>query len=297
MRVVITGSNGFIGRNLTAALSTKYDVLALSRHSTYDKCTGVTPVYTDYSLANLREILAGADAVIHLAAKRSISGNTHNLIDNIQLDYRLFQAAEDCSVKHVLFASTRGVYGSQPAPWSEVTPPAPLNLYALAKLHSEETAAFFVRRGLRITTLRIAQVFGLGEYSGSAVATFLRNAYEGKPILLTATGISREYLYVSDLASAIEKVLKQPISGIYNLGSGEVMNLEDMARAVQRAFGRQSDILITDPKKMEEYTLMDSTSFRQCFSWKPEFSFATAAKDIARMLDKKGNDKIVWTIK
>jgi len=292
MKIAITGAAGFIGRHLTLALKGGHEVLALTRQAIHCTDPALSCIRTDYSLEELRQLLQGCSAVIHLSAQRTYAGENANLLENGQLDYRLLQAAEDCGVNHVVQASTRGVYGTAPVPWLETTPPEPNSLYALAKLHAEATAGFFVRRGLCISTLRIAQVFGLGEYQSNVVTTFIRNAYHGKPITLSVKGIRREYIYIRDLIRAIERVLLQPVSGIYNLGSGEVVSLEDMAQTIYHAFGRQDGIIKKKSRKdVNEYSLMDSSRFRECFSWSPEWSFASAANDIARMLEDKNTAK------
>lgn len=286
MKVVITGATGFVGKHLTLELSKHHDVVPLSRHlHACSKLPTCSVFFTDYSYGSLSEILKGSDAVIHLAAKRADYPDNPSLLKNSELDYRVFRAAEECKVKHVVYASTRGVYGTLPAPWHESTTPAPENLYALAKLHGEQMAAYFIRRGLYITTLRFAQVFGLGEYQSSAVTTFIRNAYLGQPISITAKGITREYIYVADLVRAINHVLAKPLSGIFNLGSGECVSLEDMARFTLSAFCNADNLIVApNPKVFAEYSLMDSSRFRESFTWRPEFSLAAAAKDIAQRL-------------
>ena len=288
MKIAVTGAGGFIGRHLVPTLREEHEVLALTRQTSSATDSAAGAVHTDYSLEQLRQLLPGCDALIHLAAQRPYAGENAQILENGLLDYRIFQAAEDCGVRHVVYISTRGVYGKQPTPWSEATPPAPGTLYAVAKLHSEETAAYFLRRGLCITTLRLAQIFGLGEYDGSAITTFLKSAYQGMPIHLTVTGVRREYLYVRDVVGAMQRVLAHPLSGIYNLGSGEITSLEDMALAIVSAFGQQGNILKQEnPRDLGEYSLMDSTKFRESFSWTPRWSFAEAAKDIARTLEDK----------
>lgn len=288
MKIAVTGANGFIGHHTISALKSIHELLALSRRPAEDMDPRVAYAVTDYSLESLRDLFAGRQAIIHLAAQRPHAGKDAVSLGNSLLDYRVLQAAEDCGVAHVVLISTRGVYGAQPAPWSEQTPPAPTSLYALAKLHSEQTAAYFGRRGLCVTTLRLAQVFGLGEYEASALTTFIRNAYHNKPITLSVTGVRREYVYVKDVVDAFETTLAQPKSGIYNLGSGEVIGLEEMAQAFLHAFGRRDGSLTAEnPRDLGEYSLMDSEAFRRDFSWAPSWRFAAAAEDIRKMLSDK----------
>jgi UDP-glucose 4-epimerase len=288
MRVAITGATGFVGRHLVLGLKDDHDILALARNQLHFSESNTPVTYTNYSAEELKELFCGCSAVIHLAAQRPYSAIGNSLLANILLDFRVFHAAEHCSVPHVIYASSRSVYGSQPTPWVEATPPAPTSLYGLAKQQSESTADFFARRGLRITTLRLAQIFGLGEYGNSAITTFIRNAYQGKSITLTATGIFREHLYIRDLVRAFGIVLRNPTSGTYNLGSGELVSLEDMVRTVFRAFGRQGGILKLDkPENIAEHSLMNSDLFRSSFSWHPLWSFSAAADEIANILKDK----------
>lgn len=287
MKLAVTGANGFLGHHLVDGLRKTHEIHALQRTVPAGPApSGVTRHATDYSHDALARAFDGCDVVLHLAAQRAYRGQEAAVLANSTLDYTVFAAARDSGVGHVIFVSSRGVYGAEPAPWLEITPTAPTTLYAVVKRQSELTAEFFVRKGLGITTVRLAQAFGLGEYADSAITTFLRQAYRGAPIELRAQGLQREHIYIKDIVSAFAAILAAPQSGIYNVGSGETVALEDMAKAILAAFGRSDDLLrmIAPLTRLTEVSLMDSSRFRADFGWAPAFTFASAARDIAAAL-------------
>jgi nucleoside-diphosphate-sugar epimerase len=158
----------------------------------------------------------------------------------------------------------------------------PESFYALAKAQSELLAKFFTCKGMNIKVLRVAQLLGLGEYEGSAINTFIKQAYNNITIELTANGIQREYLYVKDLLIAIDAVLLKPEnSGIFNVGSGEIVSLKQIAENVAEAFGRVNFVFESISQTFNEASLMDSTLFSKTFGWTPKYSFKTAMHDIA----------------
>ena len=289
MKVIVTGANGFIGRHLVSSLKRTHSVSALIRNKIYDHDKEVNWLSTDYSSDSLLRLLRGNDALIHLAAERSYGGITSICIENVSRDYRVFEAAKKAGVTHIIFASTRGVYGNQPAPWTEATPPAPCSVYALSKLQSEATADYFSREEISITTLRFAQVFGSGEFGSSVISTFLRNAFLGHPLVVSVKGIKREYIYVDDISSAIAKVLDSPVNGIFNLGSGEALHIEEIASNILYAFGRHEMPEFTkEIRETYEFSLMNSEKFMRHFNWQPTYTFAQAAIKTAKEIRIKG---------
>ncbi|UWQ19675.1 NAD(P)-dependent oxidoreductase [Jannaschia sp. M317] len=286
MKVAVTGANGFLGHHILAGLKADHDMVALQRRVSPDGPADIEVRETDYGTASLSDVLKDCDAVIHLAAQRMHGGNEAAVLENAALDHRLFSAAHDCGVRHVIFASTRGLYGTLPAPWHETDPIAPDTTYAMVKGQSELSADFFTRRkGLPVTALRLAQVFGLGEYDRSVTTVFLRNGFRGQALKLSATGLRREYIYVKDVVGAMRAVLERGTPGVFNLGSGTAITIEEMAAGICAAFGRPGNYSIAEgAARLDEHSLMDISHLTETFGWTPSYSLEEAIRDIAATL-------------
>ncbi len=291
MNLVITGGTGFVSRWLLASLPEDHDALVLSRQAASPALDVAGRKFrlqaTDYSVTSLRKAFAGADAVIHLAAQRHVDADAGDFLKNLCIDTAVFSACAAQDVTNIVFASSRAVYGSQAAPWTEQHTPQPETPYAVAKLQTEVQAAYHNRRGLHIKSLRIAQVLGFGERPASVVPTFLRNAFRGRPLVLTAAGhLVREYIYVKDLAIALLAAVNRPeVAGIFNLGSGEVITLEGLAVLINRVFANDAGIVRSDRSRLvDETSLMDSSRFREVFAWTPYWTMESACWDIRTLL-------------
>jgi len=168
MRIVVTGGNGKAGRWVVRDLREHGDsVLSVDlRHSPWewdDRCRIAD--LTDYGQAT--EALAGADAVVHLAAipAPGIHSAAETFRINTTSTYNVFAAAEANGLRRVVWASSETVLGlpfdTAPlfAPIDETIEPRPESSYALSKLASEAMAAQFARRtatpfvGLRISNI------------------------------------------------------------------------------------------------------------------------------------------------
>jgi nucleoside-diphosphate-sugar epimerase len=287
MNVAITGATGFIGKYFIDKFSNKYSITVLTRDNNYKNSKANVKV-TDYTKESLESILKECDCIIHLAAGRLYNSSNEELLKNILLDEKIFSIAYSLDIKNLLFCSSRGVYGDNKIPWNENQIPQPDNYYALAKRQSELLAEFYNRKGLNIKILRIAQVFGIGEFEKSMISTFINNLKNDKEIIVSVEGIKREYIYIKDLIDAFDVALsKKDIKGIYNLGSGEVSTIQEIANKLGTAFDKKELVKVdSDLKIINENSLMDSDLFYKTFNWKPAYTFEMASLDLVQDLQR-----------
>ena len=288
MKIAITGGRGLIGREFLKILPEKYEAVVLSRKflnndSEYSDLN-YTYVETDYTVDSLRNILNGCDAIIHLAAQRLPKIDTDSSFNNVFVDYNIFRACENLNISNIVFASSRSVYGTNPnIPWCEDCQPSPENPYSLGKLLSEEMADYFNNKGLSIKCLRLAQVLSINARRKYMLGEFLGNALKGELIELYATeDQKREYIYVKDVARGILTALDKPeVKGVFNLGSGEVVSIPQLAELINSIFDNGGQIIKHVPDvSQEEFSLMDSELFYSTFDFQPDWTIKNALIDI-----------------
>ena len=237
MKILITGSAGFIGAAVTLhMLKAGHHVIGIDNHNSYydpilkeDRLAlfinhpGYTHLRID--LANQKEINTAftkyrPQRVIHLAAQAGVRyslENPHAYIDsnivgfmNILEQCRTFQ-----EVEHLVYASSSSVYGSNSVlPFSvEQTVDHPLSLYAASKKSNELMAhAYSHLYRLPTTGLRFFTAYGPWGRPDMALFKFTRAILAGEPIALYNNGQhSRDFTYIDDLVQMISLVVNQPV--------------------------------------------------------------------------------------
>jgi nucleoside-diphosphate-sugar epimerase len=174
MRIVVTGGSGKAGRWVVRDLrDAGHDVLNVDLvrdDSPHGEC-----IVTDLTdLGQVQDVLAGSDAVVHLAAIPAPGirpeGETFRI--NTLSTYNVFAAATGIGVRRVIWASSETVLGlpfdpDPPlfAPIDETIEPRPESSYALSKLVGETMAAQFARRtGVPFLGLRISNIMEPDDY-------------------------------------------------------------------------------------------------------------------------------------
>ena len=174
MRVVVTGGSGKAGRWVVGDLRARgHDVLNVDlRHdgSLHGQC--VVADLTD--LGQTMELVAGADAVVHLAAipapELRAPGETFRV--NTLSTYNVFSAAVAAGTGRVVWASSETVLGlpfdvpPDAAPIDETLAPRPESSYALSKLVGETLATQLARQsGIPFLGLRISNIMEPADYA------------------------------------------------------------------------------------------------------------------------------------
>jgi len=174
VRIVVTGGSGKAGRWVVRDLRERgHDVLNVD--VTHDGSTHGLCVLADLTdLGQCHEVVAGADAVVHLAAipAPEIRPAGETFRNNAMSTYNVFAAAVERGVGRVVWASSETVLGlpfDDPpayAPIDERHPPRPETSYALSKLVGETMADQFTRRsGIPFVGLRISNIMEPPDYA------------------------------------------------------------------------------------------------------------------------------------
>ncbi len=164
---------------------------------------------------------------------------------NVDGTVNVVEAARLTGVKRVVYTSTMGVYSwVASAPMTEDQPFGPTVLYGATKLAAEQIALLLGRRyGVEVVVVRYAVAYGYtfsaaGSMFGKTIADLVEAAFRGVPAVIKRTPpfLNRnELVYVRDMAQAA--ALAVDAQGLkdhaFNIGSGELSDLTDLADAVR----------------------------------------------------------------
>jgi nucleoside-diphosphate-sugar epimerase len=213
MRVVVTGGSGKAGRWVVRDLRERgHDVLNVDL--AHDGSAHGLCVRADLAdPGQAFELIAGADAVVHLAAipAPELRAPAETFRVNILSTYNVFAAAEAARVRRVVWASSETVLGlpfdTPPdyAPVDEAAPPRPESSYALSKLAGETMAGQFARRtGVAHVGLRISNIMEPDDYA--AFPSYWDDARLRKWNLWG-------YVDARDVAQAVRRGLEADVTG------------------------------------------------------------------------------------
>lgn len=232
MKVIVTGSAGFIGSHLAKTLLERGDeVLGIDNHNNYydpalkESRLQILKQYKNYhhvkvDLADGSVITATfnnfqPDRVVNLAAQAGVRYSMENpraYIDSNILGFsNILEASRGCDIDHLVYASSSSVYGAnETLPFSiHDNVDHPLSLYAASKKSNELMAhAYSNLFGMPTTGLRFFTVYGPWGRPDMALFKFTEAILKGEPIQVFNYGKHRrDFTYVDDIVEGIIRIL------------------------------------------------------------------------------------------
>lgn len=303
MRIFLTGGTGFIGQTLLRDYAEENEFTVItSRNEDLKRFEhkNINYIHFDYNMSNrpieavakrLKPHLLEKDAVIHLGFSRPIAGKTESLEDyvpSLRFTEALLDAMVAAGIGNVVMASSRSVYSeSLPVPHSEEERLEPQSLYGASKVLMESMGN--IRSSICCKSLRFAQVLGWGEHQG-AVRKFFESLACEKPLTVWGNGTesSHEYIYVRDAASALMTAASFPaLSGSYNVGTGEMLNMRDIASFLIKKWPGESRLEFCTERavKKHDYCLDCHKIFTE-MNWRAAWSIYAALSEMISDFDR-----------
>jgi len=252
MRILIIGSEGFIGSHCVHYFLEKGDIItgldlfsAPSRDYDYVKVSRLSPEFEE--IFRQKDF----DAVINTAGNGNVSYSmTHplndfesNCLDTIRILDAIRNNQPACKYIHL---SSAAVYGNPASlPIKEEHTPGPVSPYGWNKHISEQICKQYTSiYNVQIAVLRPFSVYGAGLKKQLFWDLYqkYRSASANTSIELFGTGMeSRDFIYVTDVVRAIECIISDgPLNGeVYNIACGHETTIKDAIHCFWKAYGEQ----------------------------------------------------------
>ena len=298
IKILVTGSDGFIGSHLTEALvRLGYKVRAFILYNSFnswgwlDHCASDVRDQFEVFVGDIRdphgvkEAMKGCDAVLHLAALIAIPYSYHSpdtYVDtNVKGTLNVLQAARELGVKRVVHTSTSEVYGT--ARFVPITEDHPLqgqSPYSATKIAADQLAySFYASFGLPVVIARPFNTYGPRQSARAVIPTIITQIASGQcQIKLGAVSPTRDFNYVTDTVAGFIAALESDrcIGEVINLGSNFEISIGETAHVIAETMGSSIEIITDEerlrPERSEVERLCASNSkARELLGWQPQY--------------------------
>lgn len=284
-RIYIAGHNGMVGSAIVRNLNGKEEYNIITRNRNELDLTNQNLTYEFIKDENI-------DIIINAAAKVGgiLANDTYPydfIMDNLKIQNNLIEAAVKMQISKFIFLGSSCIYpkyAPQPIEEKYLLTGAlePTNQwYAIAKI-SGIMACIAAKKQHRLNTVSLmpTNLYGLNDnfdlHTSHVLPAMIRKFHEAKVsktnVKLWGSGRPfREFLFVDDLASAVELVLTKNLKDdIYNVGYGTDISIKELAELVQIITGHKGEI-IWDSNKPDgtPKKLMDSSKLMK-LGWYPK---------------------------
>jgi UDP-glucose 4-epimerase len=306
---LITGGCGFIGTNLVRFVAqsdpdagvrvfdnllvgTREDLAEALQGSACGSAGRVHVVVGDVrELDQVRAAAAGADVIVHLAARTGVLPSLEDPLGdcatNVVGTLNVLEAARLEGVRRVVFASSGAPLGEQAPPLHEGLVPAPMSPYGASKLAGEGyCSAYHGAFGMGTVALRFGNVYGPGSArKQSVVARLIRQGLAGEPWQVFGDGEqTRDYLYVDDLVRCIVAAARSDVAGrVLQVATGRETKLNeliDMLRALLGPRGVMPSVVHGPPRAGEvRRSYADISAARALLGWSPRWQLEAGLRE------------------
>jgi len=302
MKILVTGGNGYVGRELCRQLRNEHEVSVVDtlRYGTNrfsaDDLAQINLVVADVNdAAAMTKVMSDVapDIVIHLAAIHYIpecEGDPSlavltNVVGTVNV---LTACPEGC---RFVYASSGAVYKPDGQPHSETDAlVGPTDVYGFSKLHGEQYVRYFAQlRGLAAVTVRLFNVVGPGETNPHLLPEIVAQLKAGyTSISLGNLWPKRDYIHVKDAAhgfaaAALEGSVRLGETITVNLGTASTYSVAEIVRKLRRISGCAFR-LRQDRSRMRAsdrpILAADNTRIQSLFGWRAQHTIDDALSDL-----------------
>jgi dTDP-glucose 4,6-dehydratase len=298
-RVLVTGGAGFISSNFICHLleATPYEVVTLDALTYAGNLENLADVMSHPRLsfvhgdirdaALVRELVEGVDVIVNAAAESHVEksiehGASEFVTTNVEGTQILLDAIRAAPVERFILISSSEVYGTaESAPMDEEHALNPRSPYAATKAGADRLAySYWTTYDLPIVIVRPFNNYGPRQHPEKVVPRFITQALANEPLTIHGDGhASRDWLYVTDDAEAIERVIETPIDAlageVLNVATGIDISVNDIAGMVLSVLGKPAELRSHVPERLGQVDrhIGSTDKAERLLGWRARTSF------------------------
>jgi NAD dependent epimerase/dehydratase len=315
-KVLVTGSDGFIGSHLVERLLEEgCNIKAFVYYNSFnswgwldsfpkEKLEKIEIFAGDVRDPNgVREAVKGCDVIFHLAALIAIPYSYHspdNYVEtNIRGTLNILQAARDFNIERILVTSTSEVYGTALyTPIDEKHPKQAQSPYSATKIGADAIADSFYRSfNSPVTIVRPFNTFGPRQSARAVIPTIITQLLDGATeIKLGALSPTRDFLFVKDTADAFVEIARseKAIGHEINIATNNEISIGNLAQRLVNQINPSAKITSDEvrlrPEKSEVEQLLGSNEkIISLTGWKQKVNFDEGLKQTVEWFSNNNN--------
>jgi NAD dependent epimerase/dehydratase len=298
-KVLITGSEGFIGSHLTEKLVERgAKVTALVQYNSFNNWGWLETldthikkeieVYTgdirEYD--NMSRVIQGKDMVFHLAALIAIPYSYQSpaayVRTNVEGTLNVMESCRVHGIEKIVHTSTSEVYGTAKyVPIDEKHPLQGQSPYSASKIGADKMVESYYRSfNLPVATIRPFNTYGPRQSARAVIPTIISQIIAGKKkIKLGALSPTRDFNYVKDTAEGFIKMAEvdESVGKVINVGTNNEISIGDLVNKIIKLTGKEVKIECEEsrlrPEKSEVNRLWcDNSKAREILNWRQGYT-------------------------
>ncbi len=261
-KVLVTGGIGQVGSYIVDLMQDDYELTVLDNLSTGK--TPLLPDNVDFIKEDIRspaakELASKHDVIIHTAAQISVAKSMDDPLydadNNVFGTLNLLEGARAGNIERFIYISSAAVYGNpEYLPIDEKHPQNPMSPYGASKFCGERYCCMYNKAyGLPSVCIRPFNIYSPRQdpsnpYSG-VISKFISRVRDNLPPIVFGDGTqTRDFVSAHDVVNMIQLLVngKGNNGEVYNVGTGKVTSINELAQMILDIFGQDMDIEFRD---------------------------------------------------